>query len=88
MPQCWHCQSTDPTKPNGCDCIVCGKEGPKVWTQGECGFCVAIVRNAPLMAKLDHYGIDPRCPEHWVRVGNKAEASHRVFRPIFPGEEA
>lgn len=40
-----------------------------------------------LIAKLDHYNIDPRDIRHWRHVRDTTGGSHRVFDPKFPGEE-
>ncbi len=43
--------------------------------------------NEVWIAKLNHYGIDPREIRHWRYVKDATGGGHRVFDPIFPGEE-
>lgn len=42
--------------------------------------------NVELIARLDHYDIDPRDIKHWAHVRETTGGSHRLFRPVFPGE--
>lgn len=43
--------------------------------------------NLELIAKLDHYGIDPRDHKHWRYVRETTGGGHRVFDPKYPGEQ-
>lgn len=76
---CWHCQNT-----NKCDCMFCGKESASGFIAGECGFCAGRAEQDDLRRYLDHYRIDPRDKQHWIRVGNPRDQqpAHLVFLPL------
>lgn len=83
---CWHCRTTDPVNPLLCDCIVCGRDTTVGWAAGLCVCCLGRQVQAPLIEKLEHYGIDPRARKHWRFVRHTTGGGHRVFDPVYPGE--
>ena len=85
--QCWHCLSTDPAKPGRCNCFTCGTDTAIGWVHGPCGFCEGRIKQAALIAMLEHYNIDPREARHWKFRGQKRDQPHWVFLPVFPGED-
>lgn len=85
--ECWHCGTRIPTEPGRCACFCCGDQKVGFMEHGPCQFCVGRLKMAPVVEKLNHYGIDPRDIRHWRYVRDITGGGHRVLDPIYPGED-